>query len=167
MRLKPIAILFIGLLPLAGFSQNECNCCTLNHQQFDFWVGNWEVFNSEGEKIGENLIEKLENNCIVSENWKGEKGGTGKSFNYYHPKDQTWNQLWISNTGTILKLKGKAQPDQMLLKSELIKGEKINYYNQITWTKNADGSVTQLWEIYDTEGNFLSEAFKGIYRKKQ
>ncbi|MBT8320006.1 MAG: hypothetical protein KJP01_07745, partial [Gramella sp.] len=124
------------------------------------------VFNEQGEKVGENLVQKLEDNCIVNENWKSVKAGSGKSYNYYDPADTTWNQLWISNTGNILKLKGVASKDKMVLKSEIIKGEKGAYYNKITWTKNPDNSVTQLWEILDPEENLLTTAFKGIYRKK-
>ncbi|MCM8569350.1 hypothetical protein NE848_08165 [Gramella jeungdoensis] len=164
--LLPVLSIFL-FIPITLISQNnDCACCTPAHEQFDFWVGNWEVFNEKGKKIGENLIEKLEDNCILSENWEGEKGGSGKSFNYYDPADSTWNQLWISNSGNILKLKGEGKPDKMILKSEPVKGEKGNYYNKITWTKNPDGSVTQLWELYDLQGNLLNEAFKGIYRKK-
>lgn len=163
-----LLFLLLFSLPFFSISQNsECACCTPQHNQFDFWLGGWEVFNEKGNKIGENLIEKLEDNCILSENWTGEKGGTGKSFNYYDPLDSTWNQLWISNSGNILKLKGKAVPGKMILKSKPVEGEKGQYYNQITWTQNPDGSVSQLWEIYDLEDNLLSEAFNGIYRKKQ
>jgi hypothetical protein len=157
---------FFLILPLISISQEDCACCTKQHHQFDFWVGDWEVFNDKGDKMGENLVEKLEDNCILNENWTGTKGGSGKSYNYYDPSDETWNQLWISNTGNILKLKGKASENMMVLKSEPVTGEKGDYYNQISWTKNEDGSVTQLWEIYDLQGKPLSDAFKGTYRKK-
>lgn len=144
MRLNILYCLII-FISFSSFAQeSDCACCTTKHSQFDFWVGDWEVFNE-----------------------KGEKGGTGKSYNYYDPSDATWNQLWISNSGNILKLKGKAELNKMILKSEPVDGKKGRYYNQITWTKNMDGSVTQLWEIYDLDGNLLSNTFKGIYRKKQ
>ena len=137
-------------MPVFSFAQNtECACCTAKHSEFDFWVGNWDVFNTEGEKIGENFIEKLEDNCIISENWKSLKTGSGKSYNYYDSSDETWNQLWISNTGNILKLKGKAGKNKMVLRSEVVDGTKGKYFNQITWTKNPDGSVIQNWEILD------------------
>lgn len=166
--MKQKILYLLVLIPFLGFSQNtDCACCTPQHAQFDFWVGDWEVFNENGDRIGENLVEKLEDNCILNENWKGAKGSTGKSYNYYDPSDDTWNQLWISNSGTILKLKGTASKDKMTLKSELIKGKKGEFYNQITWIKNEDDSVTQLWEVYDPQGNLLNEAFKGIYRKKR
>ena len=165
--MKRKLLFFFALIPFFALSQNsECACCSPQHAQFDFWVGEWEVFNETGDKIGENLVEKLEDNCIVNENWTGSNGGTGKSYNYYDPSDSTWNQLWLSNSGTILKLKGVASYNKMTLKSELTQGKKGEYYNQIAWIKNEDDTVTQLWEIYDPKGNLLNEAFKGIYRKK-
>lgn len=167
MKFSVFSLLFILTSFLTYAQNNECACCTYAHNQFNFWVGEWEVFNEKGEKVGENFIEKLEDNCILSENWSGEKGGSGKSYNYYNPADSTWNQLWLSNSGTILKLKGGlAQTGKMILKSDIIKDKKASYYNQIIWTRNPDGSVTQLWEIYDPQGHLLNEAFKGIYRKK-
>ena len=40
----------------------------------------------------------------------------------------------------------------MVLKSELTPGKKVAfYYNQISWIKNLDGSVHQVWEIYDNK----------------
>lgn len=164
LRLLFCLLFFIPFLNVA--QDSNCACCTTAHAQFDFWKGDWEVFNVQNEKIGENLVKKLEDNCILNENWKSLRGDSGKSYNYYDPSDDTWNQLWISNSGNILKLKGSASNDKMIMKSELSKGEKGDYYNQITWTQNEDGSVTQLWETYDPEGNLLSSAFEGIYRKK-
>ena len=61
-------IYFILLLnTVFVFSQNTtCNCCTSEYSQFDFWIGNWEVYNKKGEilqwdsKTGE--IEKYNKN---------------------------------------------------------------------------------------------------------
>ena len=89
-----------------------CACCTEKHQQFDFWVGEWVVFDTTGTKVGENTIEKLENDCILSEYWRGASGSTGRSYNYYNALDDTWNQTWIDNNGGSLVLKGKARQKQ-------------------------------------------------------
>jgi hypothetical protein len=53
----------------------------------------------------------------------------------------------------------------MVLKSELVNGPKGNYYNQITWSQNDDGSVTQQWDILTESNQPLSKAFEGIYKK--
>ncbi|MDA0196282.1 MAG: hypothetical protein O2887_08975 [Bacteroidetes bacterium] len=165
MRIFAITILLsVSQLSLA---QTNCACCTDYHKQFDFWVGDWIVNDTTGIKVGENLIVKLEDDCIINEHWEGAGGSTGRSYNYFNLSDSTWNQVWIDNSGSNLVLKGKAKENQMILKSELIKGTRVDWYrNKITWTKNNDGTVTQFWEILDKNDNLLSVAFKGIYIRK-
>lgn len=159
-------VLLVFLFAFSSVSgQSECKCCSEFHQQFDFWVGRWIVKDTTGNKVGENVISKLEGNCVVQEKWEGVSGTTGMSINYYDPLDDTWNQLWVDNGGNILKLKGVYDSNQMLLKSDLITINTQQYYNQIAWTPNDDGTVTQLWQTKDSNGNLLQTLFKGIYTR--
>lgn len=48
----------------------------------------------------------------------------------------------------------------------MVIGDKIEFYNQVTWSPNKDGSVTQLWETYKPDGSLIKEAFRGIYKKE-
>ena len=162
--------LFVIVLLFSFFNagaQSDCACCTDDHKQFDFWVGEWNVYDTAGNKVGENAIVKLEKGCIINEHWKSARGGSGRSYNYFDPSDSTWNQLWIDSQGNNLKLKGHAKTNEMILSSELVPGQKIDFYrNRITWTQHEDESVTQLWEILDKNDKVLSVAFKGIYKRK-
>lgn len=154
-------------IPALLVAQSPCACCTPQHRQFDFWLGEWMVFDTAGKKLGENSIVKLEDQCILSEHWRGNGGGTGRSFNYFDPADSTWNQLWLDKQGTILKLKGRAEVNSMILKSDWIQGQgNGKFYNRITWRKNEDESVLQLWEIMGPSDVVMSVAFKGIYKRK-
>ena len=54
----------------------------------------------------------------------------------------------------------------MILKSKLVSSEKGDYYNRVTWTKNKDGSVTQVWDFVSPKGTVIQETFRGIYKKK-
>lgn len=149
-------------------SENQkCICCDTPYTNFDFWEGSWIVKNTKGEIVGENTITKKEDSCMLEEKWLGSKGSSGTSINFYNKADDTWNQTWVSNTGNILQLKGKLIDDKMVLKSELIEGDKGKYYNQISWTPNKDGTVTQLWEILTESGAPIQTAFKGIYHLKK
>ncbi len=158
-------IVFFFLVSMAS-AQTNCACCDKPHQQFDFWVGKWVVTNAQGNKVGDSHISKIENGCVILEHWKGIKGGTGHSMNYYDKSDSSWNQLWVSSSGNILKLKGRFLDGQMVLKSDLIKGKNGTYYNQIAWSPNKDGTVTQLWQVCDKNGKVLRTLFKGIYHRK-
>lgn len=166
--MKKVLFILSLFIALHAQTQTPCACCTESHQQFDFWEGDWIVLDTAGNKLGENTISKEEQNCILKEKWRGTQGGTGTSTNYYNSTDSTWNQLWISSNGNVLKLRGGLENGNMVLKSELIPGQRVDfYYNQITWTPNEDGTVTQRWDVCDKEGNILSTLFLGIYHRKE
>lgn len=168
MLIRIFAILSLLLvLPFSILAQSDCPCCTEQHAEFNFWIGDWIVYDTSGNVIGENRIVQLEDKCIINENWTGSEGGTGRSFSYYNSTDNTWNQLWLDNKGSHLVLKGEAKEKKMVMSSALVKGEKLGLYkNRITWTLNEDGSVTQQWDYLDKNGDVLSVAFLGIYKKK-
>lgn len=158
-----LIFLFISSSLMA--QQNDCPCCTENHEAFDFWIGDWEVFNKDGTMVGKNTIEKIQDKCILKENWRGNQGSTGTSLNFYNLKTQQWEQLWVDNTGSHLKLKGNRVGNQMILSSEVfIHNDGKEYVNRITWTQNEDGTVRQLWEILQG-GEAVRILFDGLYRK--
>lgn len=169
---KRLLVVLLGCLSSAAFSQDKdkkappCPCCIAPHTDFDFWEGDWVVLDTAGNKVGDNTISKLEAGCLLQEKWRGKQGGTGTSINYYNKADATWNQTWVDDKGNVLKLQGQLEGNNMVLKGSLIKGKKMDYYNQITWTPNEDGTVTQLWEIYGVNHKLLRTIFKGIYHKK-
>jgi hypothetical protein len=161
-------ILFLALSIQFTHAQGQkAPCDTPKHQEFDFWVGDWNVYSAKGELIGINKILKMQSNCVMQENWESRKSpNKGTSYNYVDVTDNTWNQVWIDNSGYSLVLQGNLKGKSMVLKSELVKGKQGDYYNRVTWTPNSDGSVTQLWEYISPEGKVIQEAFRGIYKKK-
>ncbi len=164
-----LVVLIILTCITHSFAQNgkPSPCSSENHQAFDFWIGDWNVYNTKGKIIGTNEVVKLQDGCVLQENWVASNTtNTGTSYNYFDSTDNTWNQVWISNTGNVLNLKGNINKDgDMVLKSKLMNGKKGKYYNQITWSKNNDGSVTQRWDILNENNKLINTAFEGIYKK--
>ena len=171
MRTKTLYLSILILLMNLNYSiaqkNDSCSCCTKDHEAFDFWLGDWTVYNREGQTVGTNKIVRIQNGCVLQENWIAtNKTNTGTSYNFYELSDDTWNQVWISNTGKVLRLKGNINASgAMVLKSDLIESSNGNYFNQITWTKNDDGTVTQLWVILNEENKIIRTDFEGIYHK--
>lgn len=168
---RTITFLFIFCFTLANTSvlaqsKNKIPCTTKEYKQFNFWVGNWNVYDTKGKLIGTNHVKKMSNACTIQENWSSKVGPSkGTSYNYYDKNDGSWNQLWIDNAGGNLKLKGKLVGKNMVLKSDLVKNSKGNYYNQITFFNNSDGTVTQVWELLDENNTVFNEIFRGIYKR--
>lgn len=147
-------------------TKQKAPCSGEKYAEFDFWVGNWNVYDTKDKLIGTNKLIKMQSNCVMQENWESKIGPSrGTSYNYYNKTDDSWNQVWVDNSGYSLVLKGNLVDGKMVLTSDLVTTEKGNYYNRITWSKKEDGSVTQVWEYINEDGKVLSEAFRGIYKK--
>lgn len=168
----PGRILFIGMLFTALCSspmlaqQQACACCDTNHSGFDFWVGEWNVRDAGGNLLGKNTIERVQDGCLLQENWKGSGGTTGNSINYYNAVVGQWEQVWVDNAGNVLKLYGNLKDEAMILSSESFEDSNGNSrQHRITWTPQEDGSVRQTWDVLDAEGEVVQTLFNGIYSR--
>lgn len=163
-------MLFATLLFAMQLNAQEkpCNCCSEKHAEFDFWIGTWTVTNPDGTVVGNNVIDKIQNKCILRENWTSAKGNyTGTSNNFYNNKSNQWEQIWIDNQGQSLHLKGNRKNNQMILQTdeETNKDGKV-FFHRLTWTHNEDGSVRQLWETI-TNSTDVTIAFDGLYKRNK
>lgn len=172
-RLTVIAIIVLSMLatssPLMAQEQETlCPCCSEEYRQFDFWVGDWVVY-AKGKMAGFNKITKIENGCILRENWKSvETFFTGTSYNFYDKIDKKWKQVWIDNQGAVLELEGEFKDNKMVLESEEVTDENGNrVINRISWNLNDDGTVRQLWEQSGDGGLTYTTSFDGLYRRRK
>lgn len=72
--------LMIGvMIATSTFAQteNDCPCCKDDYAAFDFWVGEWDVYDLEGNVLGYSRIEKSDRNCILFEKWTSKESHTG------------------------------------------------------------------------------------------
>ena len=145
-----------------------CPCCSEKYLEFDFWVGDWVVY-AKGKMAGFNKITKIEDGCILRENWKSvETGYTGTSYNFYDKIDGKWKQVWVDNQGTVVELSGNYSDNKMVLESEIkIDSEGNRIINRITWFNNDDGTVRQLWEQSNDGGHDFTTTFDGLYRRRK
>ena len=170
MKYKYLVFVFFMASLTITKAQNsqQCSCCTEKHSEFDFWIGSWTVTNPDGSAAGKNTIKKIQDNCVLQENWTSASAGfTGTSNNFYNYKTKQWEQIWVDNQGQSLHLKGNKVGNQMILKTDEetdAQGNKI--YHRVTWTHNEDGTVRQYWETI-TNGKDITVAFDGLYKKSE
>lgn len=140
-------------------------CQSAEYRQFDFWVGNWDVFLPNGQKAGENRIEPISGGCALLENWSGRGGFTGKSLNIYDRDDKRWHQTWVDSSGGLLMIAGSLVDKRMVLTSEP-SGAAGSAQQRITWTPDEDGSVRQFWESSADAGKTWTVSFDGKYVRR-
>lgn len=88
---------------------------------FDFFVGDWYVYNVDGQYVGRNRIEKAYQDCFLFERWSGGRGGNddGRSTSYLDARTGEWHQLWVS-PNTIIDWRGAPErPGAMRLAGEI------------------------------------------------
>jgi hypothetical protein len=139
-------------------------CDGAEHRQFDFWLGDWEVFGPNGQPAGRNSITRELNGCVLHERWVGAGGMRGESFNTWDRTRQRWHQTWVSSTGTLLVIEGGLVNGAMQMTGDTTTPKGL-VRNRITWTPGPDGSVRQVWETSVDGGTTWQGAFDGRYRR--
>ncbi|MDX1327322.1 MAG: hypothetical protein R3299_06415 [Arenibacter sp.] len=137
-------------------------------QEFNFWVGHWEVYQYGTDKLaGESHIEPIIDSLGLLEHYKAHHSGfKGKSLNTYNSAKGRWEQYWIDNTGLSLFLVGGMKDGRMEM-DDLESGNAKTGYNRISWEEQEDGTVRQTWSISKDSGTTWTIIFDGIYRPKK
>jgi hypothetical protein len=126
---------------------------------FDFWLGEWDVYDPDGKHVGRNSITAPYTTGALAEHWRGDGGVEGHSLSSWDPERGCWHQTWIDSTGGMLLLDGGVREGAMVLT-----GVTADATQRITWTVEGDG-VRQLWEASKDGGSTWSVAFDGRYRR--
>jgi hypothetical protein len=144
-------------------------CAAAQHRQFDFWIGEWEVHDPSGKRVGENRITRIHDGCALLEEWRGNGGVTGSSLNVFDRDRQSWHQTWVDSSGGLLMLEGGLADGAMSLRGESVEAgpPRKRTLQRIRWEPQADGRVRQLWEASADEGKTWSTAFDGWYTRKK
>jgi tetratricopeptide (TPR) repeat protein len=156
----------------ARFIESLRPCGAAEYRQFDFWLGEWEVFTSAGQKIGTNSITSMNDGCVVYESWRDASGGTGNSFNFYESTTKRWHQFWVSANGNASPISAAADGTPMPMSGGLTGGAMrlqsvagVKPLNRWTWSKVEGGKVRQHAEQSNDEGKTWTTVFDGLYVK--
>jgi len=136
-------------------------------QDFDFWIGEWDVRLANGTLAGSNIIKPVERGCALTEYWTNANSGTGMSINYLDKASNEWVQVWHGEDGSQIIIRGGLTDDGMALEGY------INYVGNGTtapfrglWTPLPDGRVRQYFEQSNDGGSTWVPWFEGFYTRK-
>jgi hypothetical protein len=145
-------------------------CAAPEHSQFDFWVGEWDVYpNGANQQVAHSRIEKLYSGCAIRENWMPLRGAGGGSLNSYNPATKTWHQTWIGSQPGHVQFYGGFAKDKMVLTGMWagVNGPGQDALIRMSYTPQPDGSVRQHGEQSTDHGLTWSTNFDFIYRKRK
>ena len=134
-------------------------CSGPEYRQFDFWVGDWDVFDAgKTEVVARARVDRILDGCVLREDYERVNGGLhGQSLSLYDASRKIWHQSWATNRGELLTIEGKLTDGEMVLAGaeraadgaeKLVRGawKPINGSVQETAVTSLDGGKTwQLW----------------------
>lgn len=153
-----------------GSNQPPVSKCSSNdkpYRDFDFLVGHWDFFTTDGTKIGEQVYTKREQGCLIAEEWTTLSGDTGLGMSFVDPKTGLWRQVWMSTKFHIDYSGGLDKSGAMVLEGTIYpnNGDASSPVRGV-WSKQADGSVKQEFLILNKKSNAWETFFVGFSRHK-
>jgi hypothetical protein len=163
-----IALALVAVLSSAqswSVDSASAPCDTPQHHQFDFWVGDWQVFDAKtNQLVAFDHVEKHSHGCIVQQNltmvtdlYRRQDVGyrmTGIGVNRFD--GESWLELWADNQWGAIVLRGMPGPGKAMVLTTIIPSR--NRDLRLEWEKRPDGSVRALqyvaptgsgkWELY-------------------
>jgi hypothetical protein len=148
-------------------------CSDPVYRQFDFWIGEWEAFGTNGKKAGDSKISAILDSCIILEEWTGAdvvKGlrYAGKSFNTYNAITGQWQQTWVDNAAASTEyLMGKFETDKIIFETTPFKISKDTMaIRRLSFFNLGKDKVRQLGEITKNNRQAWITEYDLEYRRK-
>ncbi len=157
---------FLKASVLAAKIARPCMFIT-EHRQFDFWLGEWNVQDTNGQQAGTSSILNVAEGCIIFENWTNARGQTGKSLNFYNREKGKWQQTWVGHDGGVLELAGEYKDGAMRYAGETITKDGKKTLEKLTFFNLSTGRIRQLWEQSTDEGKTWVVTFDGLYLRRK
>ena len=167
-----LTMLFLLLATQAIAQQKPCSSPV--YRQFDFWIGEWEAFATNGQKAGDSKISLILDSCIVLEEWTSATitqgiRYAGKSFNTYNAATKQWQQTWVDNVGGSTEyLEGKGGNNTVVFKTSSFAYSKDTMaIRRLSFYKLSDDKVRQHGEISKDNGSSWSTEYDLEYRRRK
>jgi hypothetical protein len=131
--------------------------------QFDFWLGEWNVTWGEDGK-GTNHIERILDGRILQENFIA-PDLHGMSVSSYDPERVLWCQTWVDNNGTYLDFTGKFEDNRMILSRDaVVRGQVCK--QRMVWYDIQENRLEWNWERSDDNGKSWRVLWQIHYTRK-
>lgn len=142
--------------------KNAHPCGAPEFRQFDFWIGEWDV-EVGGAKIAYSSIQLILNECVIFENYSGQRNYAGKSFSIYDAAHKRWEQRYVDTGGAFHEWTGGLTPTGAMQ----FLWHKSASLERMTYTKEGPDAVRQLIETSADDGKTWAVTYDGHYTRRK
>jgi len=145
-------------------------CPDPEFRQFDFWLGDWDTFesdHSEPGSIARARVTPIAAGCAIHELYEQTDGLIGDSILSYDAVRKVWQQTWVDNRGSLLVISGAFKDGAVTMEGEmhLRNGNKV--LQRITWKIEGNGVGVREFSVRSKDGGKTWEPFFDVLFKKR
>jgi hypothetical protein len=135
-------------------------------EQFDFWLGDWDVSWGEGQQ-GTNRIDKILDGKVIREQFDGNPAMDfrGMSLSVYDSRGEQWRQTWVDMRGNYWAFEGAFEEGRMTLATEVVVEDKAVMLRMVFYNIAAD-ELDWSWERSDDGGDSWQQNWHIHYTRK-
>jgi hypothetical protein len=131
-------------LSFAAQLPKPASCSAPEYHQFDFWLGDWDVFDiTTNVKDSRVRVTRILDGCVIHEDYQSVDGHKGESFSLYDVTRKLWHQTWVTNGGRLLIIEGRFESGEMTLSGSDLTSTGQKREVRGTWTPQPGGSVRE------------------------
>jgi hypothetical protein len=163
-----IALIIPAVAAPAVTSPASPHCTAEQYHQLDFWIGDWDTFESDapdGPSVARARVEPIAQGCAIRELYEQHDGLVGDSILSYDPVRKQWQQTWVTNFGSIMMLWGNFKDGELVLEGEAHLRDGKSVRQRITW-KIQDKGVRESAVLSKDGGKTWSPAFDVLFLKR-
>lgn len=141
------------------------DCATPEHRQLDFWIGDWDTFESDtpgGASIARTRVNSIADGCALHERYEQNDGLIGESILSYDAVRQHWQQTWVTNRGALMVIVGHFKDGALTLEGEVHLRDGTTVLQRITWKAQGVG-VRELAVLSKDGGKTWKPAFDVLF----
>ena len=163
-----IALIAPAVAAPSTTSLTSPHCGTAEYHQLDFWIGDWDTFETDapgGPSVARARVEPIAQGCAIHELYEQDDGLVGDSILSYDPVRRQWQQTWVTNFGSIMVLWGNFKDGALVLEGDAHLRDGKSVRQRITW-KTQDKGVRESAVLSKDGGKTWSPAFDVLFLKR-
>jgi tetratricopeptide (TPR) repeat protein len=137
------------------------------YRQFDFWVGQWDVYGKGGALVGHSEVKLILGDCVINENWTDGTGGEGKSYNKYNAPLKRWEQYWVDQYGSTTHYVGNLEGSNMVYLADGFGPKGEPQKQRMTFFPLPGDKVRQFGETSTDGGKTWTTSYDLTYVRRQ
>lgn len=121
-------------------------------EEVDFLLGEWEVLDDRGRRVGSMSAHPMEHERGVVLNWRGDQGDTSTSLLFFDEFVESWRSVSINSDGAVTELSGHAHRAELEYSGEVHTERGDRFLQRGAIEQMRDGNLGQIVEESEDDG---------------